>query len=61
MFIGLTKLYIGKTLIGDIKTIKHEGSTYIFVMWDGDQVYRTDKLTELDILIGAGDRITIPE
>ena len=61
MFIGLTRLYIGKTLIGDIKTIKHEGSAYIFIMWDSDQVYHTDKLTGLDVLIGAGDRITIPE
>lgn len=61
MFIGLTVLYIGAERIGEIKHIRHEEGITTFEMWDTDQVYRTDKLTMLDIMIGSGDRITIPE
>lgn len=61
MFVGLTKLYIGKDLIGDISSIKHEGNTYIFEMYDNKGTYKTDKLGKLDVLLGAGDKIIIPE
>ena len=61
MFIGLTKLYIGETLRGDISHIRHEGDTYFFEMWDTDKVYQTNKLGKLDVLLGAGDKIVIPE
>ena len=60
MFIGLTRLYIGDTLIGDISSIKHEGNTYTFEMYDGKGTYTTDKLGKLDVLLGAGDKIVIP-
>lgn len=60
MFIGLTKLYIGETLIGDISGIHHENGVYTFTMWDTGEVYTTDKLATLDIILGAGDKITIP-
>lgn len=59
MFLGLTKLYRGEELIGDISTIKHEGDTYIFEMYD-KTIHKTDKLTLVDIISGAGDKIVIP-
>lgn len=60
MFIGLTKLYIGEKLIGDISHIHHENGVYTFIMYDTDEVYTTDKLGQLDVLLGAGDKIVIP-
>lgn len=61
MFVGLTKLYIGETLIGDISSIHREGDTYTFEMYDNKGTYKTDKLGHLDVLLGAGDKIVIPE
>lgn len=61
MFVGLTKLYIGNNLIGDISSIKHEDNNYIFEMYDNKGTYKTDKLGKLDIILGAGDKIIIPE
>ena len=63
MFLGLTKLYRGPELLGDISEIKKgdDGKTWIFKMWDGGKVYRSDKVTMLDIILGAGERITIPD
>jgi len=60
MFFGLTQLYKGEKLIGDISTIKREGDTWIFEMYD-KTVHKTDKLTLLDVVRGAGDKIVIPE
>lgn len=59
MFLGLTKLYKGDRLIGDISTIERDGDTYIFELYD-KTTHKTDRLTLKDIIIGAGDKIVIP-
>jgi hypothetical protein len=61
MFFNLTKLYIGSRLIGDIQRIDNDNETYTFTLWDNDETVTTDKLDALDVLMGAGDRIVIPE
>ena len=60
MFIGLTKLFIGGVLVGDISSIKRDGDTWIFEMYDTKDIYKSDKITYRDIICGAGDKITLP-
>ena len=60
MFLGATKLYINGQDAGTISTIKPAEKGYIFEMYGG-AVYKSEKITQYDILIGAGDKITIEE
>ena len=60
MFLGATNLYINDRNAGTIRTIRPAEKGYIFEMHDG-AVYTSEKITQLDILIGAGDKITIEE
>lgn len=60
MFIGLTKLYVGEKLIGDICRIYKNGDYYFFEMHENKGTYKTNKLKDIDILLGSGDKIVIP-
>lgn len=62
MFVGLTRLFIGAKLIGDISTIRkdEDGKTWIFEMHDKKGIYKSDKLKDIDVYLGCGDKIVIP-